>query len=134
MSCSINTSLSLFPSASVRPVRHFFFSPIRERTPVCLTCGTRQRQHVSTAVSPCCFQGHSSFMVRFLSRRPGGGGGGERRERDLLRQVKRRCRVTDAGEDGGGGGGGEGAGGRRGVRTRTSARFRWERKGRTDRK
>lgn len=69
-----------------------------------------------------------AFMVRFFSRRRR-----ERRERNLLRQVRRRCRVSDVKEDGrkdrGEGGGGEeggGAGGRR-ERTRTSARFRWER-------
>lgn len=67
-------------------------------------------------------------MVRFFSRRRR-----ERRERNLLRQVRRRCRVSDGKEDGKkdrgeGGGGEEGGGGRgRGEKTRTSARFRWER-------
>lgn len=82
-----------------------------------------KRQHVSAAVSPCCFIGQSSFMVRFLSKRLSEGG--ERRERDLLRQVRRQGRVTDAGEDHEKDGGGRG---RRGVKTRTTARFRWERK------
>lgn len=72
-------------------------------------------------------------MVRFFSK-GGGGVGGARRERDLLRQVRRRCRVTDASQDGGGGGGGGGGagGGRSRARTKTSARFRWERKVRVD--
>lgn len=73
-------------------------------------------------------------MVRFFSKGGGGGGvGGARRERDLLRQVRRRCRVTDASQDGGGGGGGGGAaGGRSRARTKTSARFRWERRVRVE--
>lgn len=64
-------------------------------------------------------------MVRFFSKRRSDGG--ERRERDLLRQVRRRCHATDAGEEKDGGGGG-----RKGVRMRTTARFRWERKYRTE--
>ncbi|XP_071328246.1 phosphatidylserine decarboxylase proenzyme, mitochondrial isoform X1 [Trachinotus anak] len=59
-------------------------------------------------------------MVRFFPRRTHGD---ERRSRDLLRQVRPRCRATDGERERDGGRGGRGGGGR-GVRTRATARSR----------
>lgn len=97
--------------------------------PFCVTAVWFKRQHVQATGSLCCIISQQAFMVRFFSQRRR-----QRRERDLLRQVRRRCRVSDVeevcrkdrGEGGGEEEGGEGRG--RGVRTRTTARFRWERK------
>lgn len=97
--------------------------------PLCVAAVWCKCQHVQATAPLCCVASQQVFMVRFFSRRRR-----ERGERDLLRQVRRGCRVTNAEEgcrkDRGKGGDEEGGGGRgRGVRTRTTtARFRWERR------
>lgn len=77
-----------------------------------------KRQDVSTTVF--LPYGKHAFMVSCCSRRPGDGGGA-RRDREPLRQASRRRRALDGERrcerDGGGG-----------VRTQTTARFRWDRR------
>lgn len=115
----INTSVTVRETLSLRP-----------RCGCTILCHSRcKRQHVQASGSHCCITSQQAFMVRFFPQRRR-----ERRERDLLRQVRRRCRVTDVEEvcrkdRGEGRGEEEGGGGRgRGVRSKTTARFRWERK------
>lgn len=107
-------------SINTSSLTHYIISPVCEHT--CVSCRVSpvwcKRQHVSEAVSLPC---KDSLMVRFFSQRHR-----ERGERSLLRQVRRRCRVTDVEEDRKRDGGGGGRG--KGVRSRTRARFRWERR------
>jgi len=116
--------LGLYTSLALA-LRHFFFSALRGRTlRALLLLSVFKRHHGSSAVSLRVIG--DPLTVKFFPRCRGGA----RQHRDLLRQVKRRRRrhVTDGEEEEEEGGGRGGRRGRRGVRTRTTARFRWEKK------